>query len=140
MTNRPSVDLLTLELAKTRKVVTFNSRLPAESIHELLKKSTCGVGVVRMTTMASAGPGLFFPVTSSVTFTLEHGNYPDGRLWSFLRLDGVLHLAASGVVITPSTTGSSIQVIRAIPAKVAFIKAKVEDGTVFCHWREFVNE
>ncbi len=53
-------------------------------------------------------------------------------------MDGMIHAIPSGIKLVPTATGGSeVTVMAADIRKVEIIKKYVEEGTVFCHWREF---
>lgn len=137
MSNRSSADLVNAELAASKKVVTLSSDKSPEEIQRAIAESSCGGGTQRMSSLAYAGPNTYVPVSSSMTFSVEQGEFGDGRKWSILRGDGVLHMAASGIVVAPADSGSTIQVLKADRSKAGQIKESVEAGTIFCRWREF---
>lgn len=137
MVNRSSVDLVSSELSKTRKIVSFESHLSPDSIQERIRASGCGERVAATSSIAPVGAGLYVPINSRVVFSVDQGDYQDGRKWSVLRVDGTVHSVASGVVLTQTPYGSLVQVLAADKRKVEDIRSKVESGTIFCHWRDF---
>lgn len=138
MANRPTQQLVEAELSKERKVVTFTSDRSVAELENQIVKSGCGPGKVSQSGVYGAGPGVYVPVSSSSTFTVDRGSFSDGTRWVALRNDGVMHMVASGVVLSGRDDGgSSVRVLAADARKVDLIRRYVEDGTVFCHWREF---
>jgi len=137
MSSRPSIELVGAELSAIRKVVSFSSRKAPDEILNAILENPCGRGAMSLAALGYAGSNTYVPTSSTVQFSVENGEFNDGRRWIVLRVDGTLHLAASGIVISPSASGSDIQVLKADKRKVGAIKESVENGTLFCRWREF---
>lgn len=131
--------LVERQLQLTEKIVFFSSTLSPEVIRSRMLQQTCGTGNKNFSTIASAGPGLFVNVSNTFHFTVESGAWLDGSLWVALRMeDAFLSAAPSGVKLVPRADGGSdVSVLAADARKVSTIKQRVEEGALFCHWREF---
>ena len=137
LSNRSTGDLIDSELGKQRKIVRFESTMSVSSLENGLVGQDCGRETVHADVLVRAGPGTFVPVRSSGKFSVHSGASRTGGRWVGLRMDGVLHLLASGVELEPrSGGGTTVSVLLADRKKVDRIKQLVEQGTLFCHWRE----
>ena len=126
------------QLQKKRKLVAFSSRLSPETIEERMINNTCGAGTETAYSVMPTGSGLALPVASSYNFTVERGVWPDGSRWVALRMDGLLAATPAGVKLTPRADGGTeVIVLAADRRKLERIEQTVDDGTFFCHWREF---
>jgi hypothetical protein len=137
-TDGPTQNLVDRELQKTKKLVQFSSPLTPAAIRDRTVASGCGPGQVTTSGLAAPAPGLYVPVVSKNDFTVQEGSWPDGSLWVVLRMDGMIHAIPSGMKLAPSATGGAeVTVMAADIRKLATIQQRVEEGTLFCHWREF---
>jgi hypothetical protein len=138
LTDSPTQNLVDRELQKTKKLVQFSSSLAPTAIRDRTIASGCGAGQVTSSSLAAPAPGLYVPIVSKNTFTVQEGSWPDGSLWVVLRMDGVIHVIPSGMKLAPSPTGGAeVTVMAADIRKLATIQQRVEEGKLFCHWREF---
>ena len=134
----PTQSLVDRELLKTKKLVTFSSDLPASVIRDETLKSGCGAEIRTDSLLTMPAPGLFVPAMSKNEFSVQEGVGTDGSIWVDLRMDGMIHAISSGIkLVSTSAGGSTVTVMAADKRKVEIIKKYVEEGTVFCHWREF---
>jgi hypothetical protein len=136
--NGPTESLVHRELLKTKKLVTFSSDFSPSRIRAETIGSGCGTEVRTDSAVTSAGPGIYLPIISKNSFSVQEGNDADGSIWVVLRMDGMIHAIPSGIKLVPTVSGGSeVTVMAADIRKVEIIKKYVEEGTVFCHWREF---
>jgi hypothetical protein len=138
LSNRPTREMVEDELAREKKLVVFVSSLSPAVIEERTLKSGCGVESTQYSNLFPVGAQTYAPVSSGYDFSVDHGMWPDGSRWIALRLDGVFHSVASGAkLVARADGGSDVTVFAADRRKFNLIKYTVEDGRLFCYWRDF---
>lgn len=134
----PTQKMVEQQLQKTKKVVTFSSALPPQEIEDKTLKSGCGPGDTTLTTLVTPVSGTYIPVVNKYKYSVDHGAWGDGSRWIALKTDGMFHGVPAGLKLVPRIDGGTdVSVIAADARKVAVIKQRTEDGTLFCHWQEF---
>ncbi len=134
---RPTIEMVDARLKHEKKNVDFISTVVPSVIEERTLKSGCGAESQTISGTAFV-PGAVVPVVSTYDFSVDHGKYADGSIWLGLRMDGPLHGLPSGARLVPrGDGGTDVTVLTADKRKVDIIKQRVEEGTLFCHWRDF---
>lgn len=134
----PTQIMVEAQLEKTKKVVVFSSSVASQEIEDLLVNSSCGNETKTFSNMTTAGPGAFVGTSTTAKFSVERGVLPDDSHWIVLRARSGMSSVPAGVqLVARSDGGTDVRVLAADSRKIGQIKQTLEDGTLFCHWREF---
>ena len=126
------------QLLKPKKLVPFVSRLSIESIEQGLLSSDCGRETTTISSVTSVPSAGMVGTWSTYRFTVESGGWPNGARWVALRVDGLFHGAPAGVKLESRPDGGTdVTAFAADSRKIAAMRERIEDGSYFCHWREF---
>ncbi|MEN1942093.1 hypothetical protein WCE34_14065 [Luteimonas sp. MJ204] len=135
LADRPTEEMVELQLRKEKKLVEFVSALPPAELTRLAVASGCGKDQKTLTTVSPVG-GSMVGVSSTYDYTLEVGDWADGSSWVAVRTDGVFHGTPMGYKLVPEASGGSrVTVYAADSRKIEAIRQGVESGRLLCDWR-----
>lgn len=135
LADRPTPEMVELQLLKEKKLVEFSSPLSPAEITSRAVASGCGKEQKTLTTVSPVG-GSMVGVTSTYDYTLEIGDFPDGSSWVAVRTDGTFHGSPMGYKLVPIASGGShVTVYAADRRKTVEIQSGVESGKLLCDWR-----
>jgi hypothetical protein len=138
MSNRPTSDMVGEMIKQERKVLTLNSSIAPERLVDEMERfaRVCIGGDINTSGIATAGPGIYVPVSTTIHQRVDRGVAADGSLWIALRMDSLLHVIAYGVHLRTLDDGTTeAKVFPADRRKADEIKQLLEGGGLFCHWK-----
>ncbi len=138
MSNRPTSVMVGEMIKQERKVLILHSNIAPERLADEMERfARVCIGVeINVSSIATAGQGIYVPVSTTIHQRVDRGVEPDGSVWMALRMDSLLHGIAYGVHLRTLDDGTTeARIFPADRRKADEIKQLLEGGGLFCHWK-----